>query len=93
MAQRAIPRVSFVKADVEGWEMRMLTGAAGTIRCFRPPMLIELVDGHLRRAGDTLESAWSLLTTWSYEAHTWTNGRLARCEAPRDGDCFWLPAG
>ncbi len=90
-AQRRLDRLSFLKADVEGWEMRMLVGAAETIRRHRPPMLLELVDSHLRRAGDTLPAAWDLLTSWGYEPQTWDGSRVARCDAPRDGDCFWMP--
>jgi hypothetical protein len=32
--------VDFIKADVEGWEMAILEGAADTIRMFQPRMAL-----------------------------------------------------
>ena len=69
-AERALDRLDFVKADIEGWEMRMLTGGAGTFARMRPAMLLELVDSHLARAGDSLDTAWTLLRGWGGMRHT-----------------------
>lgn len=90
-AERGLPRLSFIKADIEGWEMRMLAGAAEALRRWRPPLLLELNDHHLQRAGDTLASAWRALGGWGYDAHVYEHGRLLPCTEPRDGDFFWLP--
>lgn len=73
-AQHRLTKLSFVKAEVEGWELRMLSGGAETLRGFRPPLLLELVDNHLRRAGDTLPAAWSTLQAWGYAPHAWKGG-------------------
>ncbi len=89
-AERALPRVSFIKADIEGWELRMLTGARDTLRRLRPPLLLELNDHHLHRAGDTLATAWAALRGWGYAAHVVAHGRLMPCAEPRDGDFLWL---
>ena len=39
----ALPRVDFIKIDIEGMEMEALAGAMGTIRKFRPQMIIEKI--------------------------------------------------
>ena len=39
-------RIDFIKLDVEGMEMRVLTGLAGTIAKWRPPMFIEVDDNN-----------------------------------------------
>jgi FkbM family methyltransferase len=92
-AEQRLSRIDFVKADVEGWEARMLAGGEQTLRRWRPPMLLELVDGHLHRAGDDLHGAWSMLTGWGYTPHAWSGERLVPLATPRDGDSVWLPPG
>lgn len=42
----AIDKVSFIKIDVEGTEMAVLAGAAGTIARDRPVLLVELLVGY-----------------------------------------------
>ncbi len=43
--ERQLERVDFIKIDVDGQEARVLRGARGTLRRFRPPVLFEL-DTH-----------------------------------------------
>lgn len=45
--------VSLLKADIEGYEERMLFGATETIRRCRPAILLEVNDGALQRAGSS----------------------------------------
>ncbi len=42
VAQRAIPRVDFIKLDVEGAELNALRGAEKTIRAFRPRLAVSV---------------------------------------------------
>lgn len=91
--EQRLTRLDFVKADVEGWEARMLAGGAATLQRLRPPMLLELIDSHLRRAGDDLASAWARLIAWGYTPHAWSSEGLTPLAAPRDGDSIWLPPG
>ncbi|MEJ0063460.1 MAG: FkbM family methyltransferase [Alphaproteobacteria bacterium] len=42
VAQGEIPRVDFIKMDIEGSEMRALHGAAQTLRTFRPKLAISV---------------------------------------------------
>jgi FkbM family methyltransferase len=93
--ERGLARLDFVKADIEGWEMRMLAGGADTIARFRPALLIEVVAEHLARAGDSAESVWAFFAALHYRAARvdLTGGRLALRAAERaaDGDFLWLP--
>ncbi len=61
-------RLDFVKADVEGWEVRLVRGARATLERFRPALLLELGQSHLARAGDAPEEAWRLLGPLGYHA-------------------------
>lgn len=61
-------RLDFVKADVEGWEVRLLRGAGATLERFRPALLLELGQPHLARAGDAPEEAWRFLGPLGYRA-------------------------
>ena len=84
--------IDFIKMDVQGWEMRILEGGAKTITCYRPVMVIELVDEQLSQVGDSLKAAWGLLESWGYRAAICIDGTdLTPLEAPQDGDIFWLP--
>ena len=65
-AEQGIGRLDFIKLDVEGWELRVLSGGAEKIESCRPAMLIELIDVHLARAGDTLTEAWATLRGWGF---------------------------
>ena len=91
-AEEGLRRLDFTKMDVEGWEMRILEGGAATIECFRPMMLIELVDQQLARVGDSVEAAWELLDSWGYHPAVCSDGKtLTPREMPLEGDNFWLP--
>lgn len=50
-----IPRVDFVKIDIEGAELRMLKGAQETLRRFGPALFVEIVEHTLARRGDSVE--------------------------------------
>ena len=85
--------LDFLKADIEGWEMRALLGGKNTIKRHRPTMYLELINSHLARAGDSLHEAWELLLSWDYRPLEWTSGtKLQLLETPRDGDAFWIPS-
>ncbi len=93
-AAQGLTRLDFLKADIEGWEQRMIEGGRQTISRFRPIMMIEMVDSHLNRAGDSLASAWDLLRSIGYRPHLWDGHEgLARLAEPREGDIFWLSDG
>jgi FkbM family methyltransferase len=86
----ALDRLDFIKADIEGWELRLLHGAGAVLDRFRPRLMIELNDAHLARAGDSVADAFAFLTTRGYRAFAFREpGALVPVTAPRDGD-FWF---
>ena len=92
---RGLTRLDFIKADIEGWEMRMLAGAAGAIARFRPALILEVLATHLARAGDTPADIWRFFATQSYRARRVDaeGGRisLGPVAAAGDGDFLWVP--
>jgi len=79
VANHGIPRVSFIKVDVEGFEPQVIAGAAATIDSDRPSMLLEIEDRHLARYGQGANGfASSILTRWpEYSMYIWRDGAWA----------------
>jgi FkbM family methyltransferase len=89
----ALDRLDFIKADIEGWELRLLQGAEHSLRRFRPCLLIELSDHHLARAGDRRDDLLALLAKLGYGAFALApDGVLVPTVAAADGD-FWFIFG
>lgn len=61
------PEVSLIKIDVQGAEGRVLTGAAETIKKFRPALFVEVDDEGLKRYGT---STCQLLTSCIHAGYT-----------------------
>lgn len=53
--QQGISKVDFIKADVEGFEERLIAGAASTLRRWTPLILIEFDPPKLIRAGSAVD--------------------------------------
>jgi hypothetical protein len=68
VAALGLDRLDFLKADIEGGELRMLEGARKTLARLHPHPLIELTAAHLARAGDTLADAFGFLAARGYRA-------------------------
>ena len=51
VAVLGLDRLDFIKADIEGWELRLLHGGQDTLRRFRPRLMLEFTADH-RRARD-----------------------------------------
>jgi FkbM family methyltransferase len=90
-----LSRLDFLKADIEGFELRMIEGGAATLKTLRPILLLELVDDHLRRAGDSLEAAWRRLSGLGYAPRVLDSatGAFRDAKAPTEGDIWWFPDG
>ena len=88
-----LDRLDFIKADIEGWELRLLRGAVGTLERFRPRLLLELSGAHLARAGDRLQDVFAFLAALDYRAfHFEPPAGLMPIAVPTDGD-FWFVSG
>jgi FkbM family methyltransferase len=87
-ADQNLIRLDFIKADIEGWEIRMLRGSRETLARWRPSLLLELHTGHLERAGTAPAEAWALLGPLGYRAQRLRgDGSLApAAEFTGDGD-------
>ena len=58
-------RVDFIKIDVDGQEARVLRGALGTLRRFRPPVLFELTPTAVAADGESVEELFGALLDWA----------------------------
>jgi FkbM family methyltransferase len=93
VATLGLDRVDFIKADIEGWELRLLHGAESTLEHFRPRLLLELSSATLARAGDRLEDAFTFLAARGYRAFRFVpDAGLVPTTAPIDGDFWFIPA-
>jgi FkbM family methyltransferase len=61
-----LDRLDIVKLDVEGAEIRALSGGSGLLQRFKPLLLLEASDASLRRQGGTLGGLLALLTDTGY---------------------------
>ncbi len=61
-----IARIDFLKADIEGWEMRMLLGATQSLEKFRPVLMLEADDAWLLRAGNSRKELLDFLAQRNY---------------------------
>ena len=86
-----LPRLNFIKCDVEGHELNVLTGAVAAIAKFRPILLIE-IGGDPDDTAANAGKAFTLLQTLGYLPYLAVNGRLRpRAEGERATNYFFLP--
>lgn len=67
MARLGLPRVDFVKIDVEGAEARVIAGAMTVLTSMRPLLLLEVNDKALRDQGNSAASLVGSLRDLKYE--------------------------
>lgn len=88
-----LDRLDFIKADIEGWELRLLHGAESTLERFRPRLLLELNGAALARAGDRLDNAFAFLAARGYRAFRFEpRASLTPVSGCADGDFWFIPA-
>lgn len=87
-----LSRLDFMKADIEGYEAAMLSGAKESLIRYRPALLLEHDVHHLVRAGSSLDKMWAELVALGYRPHRLAGGRLCEVAAnqPQEGDLLWL---
>ena len=93
VAALGLDRLDFIKADIEGWELRLLHGDQDSLRRFRPHLMLELATGHLARAGDRLDDAFAFLEELGYAAFVLAaGGEMVPVTTRHDGDFWFIPS-
>lgn len=64
-----LPKIGFIKWDIEGYEIKAINGARDTIMRGRPVMMIEVMDPMFRRANGNIDELFALLTILRYRWH------------------------
>ncbi|TWP49954.1 FkbM family methyltransferase [Lentzea tibetensis] len=69
--KNGITRLDFVKADVEGAELKVLQGGEETIERFRPAILLEIEERHVERFGYRAQDVADWLVDRGYRMSVW----------------------
>ena len=92
VADTGLTRLDFLKADIEGWEARMLAGGKSALARFRPVIMLELVAEHLARADDTPGKVWEVLAPMGYRTLRLDGVRTTPVQGfTGDADYLFLP--
>lgn len=67
VAERALPRVDFIKCDVEGAELLVFKGGRTVLANLHPPIMLEIEARHTKRFGYSPEELDEFLRTFGYE--------------------------
>lgn len=62
----SLSRLDFIKIDCEGFEYQILLGARGSLKQFKPKMMIEINHGALNSQGDNDRKIYDLLLDLGY---------------------------
>ncbi len=82
-------RVSFIKIDVEGYEIAALEGARAVIEAHRPAIMFEVAHSALARLGQTPGDVYEYLAGYGYEFYEFgAGGQFVRVDDHRDGNIF-----
>ena len=66
LAGNGIGKVDLIKLDVDGYEFKVIRGAAGLLAAHHPLLVLELGDYTLRAAGDRIEDMVAYLVKCGY---------------------------
>lgn len=69
-----LPRLDFVKIDVEGAELHVLEGGRDTIERLRPKLLVEIEDRHTARYEHSAHDLVEWFAKRGYRMQIWANG-------------------
>lgn len=73
-ATQGIARLDFVKADVEGAELKVLHGGLQTLRRHRPVVQLEIEHPHVAKYGVNTVDVLELLSGMGYSMRCWADG-------------------
>lgn len=83
-----VPKVDMIKIDVEGFEMEVIRGSRTLIRKYKPKLLVEVCDQHLRRHGESASALIKLIQELGYKVHVYGEGTPVSLESLH-GDSFF----
>ncbi len=89
--REGLARLDFIKADVEGWELRSLKGGETTLRRFSPALYLEIDAACLARAGDAPADLFGWLAALGYQGLT-TPGLEPAAAYQGPGDYLFVKA-
>lgn len=89
--RHGVTRLDFIKADIEGWEMRMLAGGVRTLQTLRPVLMLEASDAYLARAGDTVQSMADFIAGVGYDVLNLGTGAPLKPQAGMATDILCVP--
>ncbi|MFL6300267.1 MAG: FkbM family methyltransferase [Terriglobales bacterium] len=69
-------RLDLIKLDVEGHELKVLRGAEGVLRRYRPKLFVELDDNNLRRHGASARELLAFLESFGYKCTDPVSGEV-----------------
>jgi len=89
---KPLPKIDLVKIDVEGFEYRVLKGAAGALQKYKPLLYIELSDKNLNQQGSSANQVIELLHQLSYTVTDVATGKQLRDLSSGHTDVICNPA-
>jgi FkbM family methyltransferase len=81
-------RVSFIKIDVEGYEIAALEGARPILEALHPAIMFEVSADALRRQNQTPADVFAYLGRYGYAFWMLANDRFVRQDQPCEGNVF-----
>jgi FkbM family methyltransferase len=99
-----LPGAVTIKLDIEGFECHAIRGMLQTLRRYKPAIVTEVSEHHLRRAGASAQELFDLLHAEGYKGYLLTSRRralrhrlsLVPVDNPRiteDDDVAWIGPG
>ena len=70
VARNPLSRIDVIKADVEGAEIRLFSGATETLRRYRPILLFEASENSLQKQGGSREALLALIQEHDYSVYS-----------------------
>lgn len=81
-------RVSFIKIDVEGYEIAALEGARPILEANHPAIMFEVSADALARQGQTPADVFAFLSSFGYRFWMLDSGRFVAQDGPCEGNVF-----
>jgi len=77
-------KVTFIKCDVEGFELMVLKGGRELLSKYHPVILCEIEERHTKRYGYVPDVLFAFLKDIGYEAFIFTSGKLAQVQSVQE---------